>query len=309
MFRTKAVIFASALVVVVSSGSATAIVRRPHPPTWLQQTVFAIDPSNSDVAEWLGPGAGWGTIGGPAKTIYAGSAGVFMIDPASGDILKYNGTPFSWSDIGGPGANFVQSQGRLYGLAPDGSYVAEWSGIVGGGWTIIGGPAGKIQAGGYGLIETDASSPSRLLYYTGTPGSWTEITGTAGLEHAVGANAVYVSSQDGYAVWQWTADAGLNLIGPPNGDTVDDLQAGGAAFTVDDVNRDQMLEYGGTPGSWPAISGSGSNVFVQAVSYTNIYGGVAIADRPGVVEVYEYAGSGTTWTDIGGPYTQIVAGD
>ena len=180
--------------------------------------------------------------------------------------------------------------------------------MVGGGWTIIGGPAGKIKAGGYGLVEQGAGSSRNLLYYGGTPGSWTQIT-SAGGEYTVGANAVYVSSPDGYAIWQWTADAGLEIIGPPNGDNADDLQAGGAAFTVDDVSRDQRLEYGGTPGNWPVIATAGSNVWVQAVSITNIYGGEAVADRPGVYEVYVYSGSGTTWTDIGGPFTDIIAGD
>jgi hypothetical protein len=74
MIRTRAAVVAVALTTVFAAATgtgqaATATVRSLIP--WYEQTVFALAPDRSYVAEWNGPGAGWTIIGGPAYLVLA----------------------------------------------------------------------------------------------------------------------------------------------------------------------------------------------------------------------------------------------
>ncbi|MBR7839422.1 hypothetical protein KDL01_39550 [Actinospica durhamensis] len=270
-------------------------------PPWAEQTVFALAPDRSYVAEWNGPGAGWTIIGGPASEVYAGSAGVFATDPSTGDIAEYNGTPGSWTQIGGPGAEFVEGGGHLYGIGPDNAYVAEWNGQAAGGWTVIGGPAYQIAAGPAGLVEINQDITETLIY-DGTPGTWTQIGGAS--LGVYSGNAVYSSEPSGLE--QWTGGTAWETILDNGGFTsYYAVQAvGSEGLFVEAAGGD--FEYNGTPLSWTQIGGL--PVLVGAVSQTSVYGFAVGSSNTAAADVEVYSGSGSTWTVIGGPAWQVWPG-
>lgn len=134
---------------VLTAAGASARVAIP----WTEETVFALSPTDSYIAEWMGLSSGWTIIGGPASRIYAGSAGVFAIDPSTGDISEYDGTPGEWTVIGGtPGPSpMAESRTNLFGVTDDSNgrvaTVDVYSGS-GTSWTVIGGPADPRLAAG-----------------------------------------------------------------------------------------------------------------------------------------------------------------
>jgi hypothetical protein len=296
---------------------------------WTQQTVFALGPTDDYVAEWMGLSSGWIEIGGPATAIYAGSAGVFELD-SSGNIWMYDGTPFEWTEIGGPGQEFAEGGGHLYGLGPNGDYVAEWNG-PGAGWTVIGGPAANIYAGPDGLVETAPGTygvSGDISYYDGTPGSWTDIGGPASTywvgsaSVAVGANAVYRIDPPNAAgvtdVDEWTGGTSWTpILTTGSGDDVLNLLAGDDGVYLYDVTAttDYYLEYDGTPNSWSPVSEGNDDTSTgpipDAESRTSLYGFmVNTAGTGGVASVEIYSGSGMAWTVIGGPAdAPLAAGD
>jgi hypothetical protein len=307
--RSAALVTALVTAVVFPALTASSASARTVIP-WSAQTVYALGPGNSYVAEWLGPSQGWIEIGGPAAWIYAGTAGVFATNPSTGDIYAYNGTPGSWTEIGGPGSEFAEGGGHLYGLAPDDSYVAEWNGPSVGGWTIIGGPAGAIMAGGDGLVAVVSSGDA--AHYNGTPGSWSVISGP-GNDFVVGTNTVYRLSQDQQDISVWTGGTSWTPIWSTTTGTATDLFAGGAGVYLDyEANTAatyQSFEYDNTPNQWSMIgTGSVGTPGPIAESATHLYG--MTGDGGGSTATVDvYSGSGTAWTVIGGPADNLAAGD
>ena len=299
MLYTRLTAVATALVAACACVIATGASASAGGVSWTDQTVFAISPTESYVAEWMGLSSGWTIIGGPASNVYAGSAGVFATNPTTGNIYMYNGTPNSWTQIGGPGAQFAEGGGHLYAIGPNDAYVAEWMGLSSG-WTIIGGPAQDISAGPAGLVEL---SQGQTLLYNGTPGAWTVIGGQAETV-SVGANAIYRVDWAGYTVDQWTGGTTWETILDGGTEQVGAI-AGVAGLFATEGNED--LEYNGTPNSWRQISSS--NPWVVAVSRTEAYG-ITLNSSGTVASVDLYSGSGTSWTVIGGPADMyLAAGD
>jgi hypothetical protein len=110
--------------------------------------LYGLAPDKSTVSVWNGTGTGpgaWTVIGGPATNIYAGGAGLFARNPNDGSVNEYLGTPGSWAKVGGPGSTYAVGSSSLYGLASDKSAVSVWDG--GTSWTAVGGPASEIAAG------------------------------------------------------------------------------------------------------------------------------------------------------------------
>jgi hypothetical protein len=294
--RPIAVVTAFLTAAVFPAATASAVTPRIYIP-WTEQTVFAMSPSDSYVAEWMGLSSGWTIIGGPASHIYAGSAGVFATDPTTGDIAEYNGTPGSWTVIGGPGDEFVEAAGHLYGLAPDDSYVAEWNGPSGG-WTIVSGPAAWINGGPYGLLEFPESSDDTLLY-NGTPYSWTDISGPAA-DVVVGANTLYRMDENDSTISQWAGGTNWTPILTVGVGRLQNIVAGDDGLYVDFQNSPQYEEYDGTPNEWSVIGDAPSSPTPMVESRTSLYG-VGSNSQDGIANVDIYSGSGTTWTVIGGP--------
>ena len=288
-----------------SSASARSII-----DYWPRETVYALGPGGSYVAEWMGLSSGWTTIGGPAANLSGGSAGLFAIDPTTGDISEYNGTPGSWTEIGGPGWKFVQSDGHLYGLGVGGKYVAEWNGTPNS-WTVIGGAAGNIYGGGDGLIATSPGTgyTGNVWYYNGTPGSWTDI-GSSGDDFAVGSNAIYRESYDYLSISQWSGGTTWTPIGPANAEGLSIDAAGPEGLFVTDVsNNDEELRYNGTPGNWTEVGNFSVGAYADAESLTSVYGMKYENGSGTTVDVYVYSGSGTNWTLIGGASAPVVAAE
>jgi len=315
---------AAAFIAAAASPVLTATSAGARDIPWTDQTVFAIGPTDNYVAEWMGLSQGWTVIGGPASEIYAGSAGVFATNPSTGDIYKYNGTPGSWTEIGGPGAQFAEGGGHLYGLAPDDSYVAEWNGPAQGGWTIIGGPAADIYAGPYGLVDTEpAGSSGDIRRYNGTPNSWTDIGGPEGFaslnDIAVGSGAVYrinpANSAGVTVVDEWTGGTTWTpILTVGSSQHPGSLIAGYDGVYLDDVTTtsDAYLKYNGTPNNWSQISSIdyyGDGLYPMVESTTSLYGATldnADGDSAST-DVEIYSGSGSSWTDIGGPANPNLA--
>jgi hypothetical protein len=298
--RTASVAASLAAVLAFSSTTASA---RSIINYWPRETVYALAPDGSYVAEWMGLSSGWTIIGGAASHIYGGSAGLFAIDPTTGDISEYDGTPGSWTTIGGPGWEFVQSDGHLYGLGVGGGYVAEWNGTPNS-WTIIGGAAGNIYGGGYGLIATSPGTgyTGNVWYYDGTPNSWTDI-GSSGDDFAVGTDAVYRESYDYLSISQWTGGTTWTPIGPANAQGLSIDAAGPEGLFITDVsNNQEELRYDGTPGNWTEVGNFSVGADVGAESMTSVYG-TEIDQSTGdtIAGVYLWSGSGENWTQIGGP--------
>jgi hypothetical protein len=307
MIRKKAAVSAALSALALASSAATAsgaTVVPIHRITWTEQTVFALAPDRSYIAEWNGPGAGWTEIGGSAAKVYAGSAGVFKLD-WYGNIWEYNGTPGSWTEIGGPGWEFVEGNGHLYGITPDESSVVEWDGTPNS-WTVIGGPASEIAVGGQGVV---AMTPNRdqVDLYDGTPGQWTKIGDAAGAI-SVDSSGIYELDSTWQNVEQWTGGTSWEQIYSSGGLGVELGADGPAGFFIVNGSGEQ-LEYGGTPGSWTQFGfAAGSGPFVGAVSRTNVYG--VTVGTAGVTSVDVYSASSASWTVIGGPaYGGLAAGD
>ncbi|MFJ8770518.1 tectonin domain-containing protein [Streptomyces clavifer] len=184
------------------------------------------------IGEWHGDT--WTKIGGPAKNIYAGRAGLFATNPDTGDLYKYDGKPHKWTRIGGPGAQFAVGHDHVYGITPDHKAVYEWSG-KGTDWTRIGGAAKDIYAGGAGLFATNPHT-GNIHKYNGTPDSWTQIGGP-GATFAVSDTQLYGLSPDLTTTYRWNntttaADAGTG------GDWT---RLGGAADIAQQQEDEQLL--------------------------------------------------------------------
>ncbi|MFJ8750205.1 polymorphic toxin-type HINT domain-containing protein [Streptomyces sp. NPDC102441] len=176
------------------------------------------------IGEWHGDT--WTPIGGPARNIYAGRAGLFATNPDTGDIHKYEGKPGKWTRIGGPGAHFAVGKDHVYGIAPDHTAVYEWTG-KGTDWTRIGGPAKHLYAGGAGLFATNPTT-GNIHQYDNTPDAWTEIGGP-GATFTVSDTQLYGLSPDLTTTYRW------------NGTGSDWTRLGGAADIAQQQKDEQLL--------------------------------------------------------------------
>ena len=109
--------------------------------------IYRLNGTTYNIEVWNQSGNIWQVIGGPAYDIFAGGTGVYLTD-SNGNEEKYSGTPGQWNVIAGLTAAFAASETNLYGLGPNDSYVALYSGS-GNVWSQIGGPASQIVAGVY----------------------------------------------------------------------------------------------------------------------------------------------------------------
>jgi hypothetical protein len=234
----------------------------------------------------------WKQIGGPAGSIYAGSFGLVATDPTTGNLFHYVGTAGKWYQIGGPGNEFaMDTSSHLYGLAPNLTAVYQYTGNgTTNSWTKIGGPAGTITAGSFGLVATDPAT-GNLYHYLGTPGKWAQIGGPGFTFVMDGNSHLYGKSGGVSDVYQYTGNGSTNswtkISGP-----MDTIYAGSFGLVATNAFGN-LYRYLGTPNSWALIGGPG-NMFVAG---TTLYG--LSPDRSAV---YQYVGNGSnsSWTKIGG---------
>lgn len=103
-------------------------------------------PDGKEIWQANAKGANWRPIGGPARNLYAGGAGLFAVDAATGQILKYDGAPGSWSPIGTAGVSLAVGSDSVYRVDSR-LEVSRWTG-GGTQWTPLGFSARSVAPSG-----------------------------------------------------------------------------------------------------------------------------------------------------------------
>ena len=184
--------------------------------------------------------------------------------------------------------------GPVCALSPDRSAVWQYDG-TGASWTQIGGPAGEIYGGGYGLVATNPSTGD-LWRYLGTPQEW-ELIGSPGATFVVTGNTVVGLSPDRSAVWQYDGTGtSWTQIGGPAGE----IYGGGYGLVATNPSTGDLWRYLGTPQEWELIGSPGATFVVT--------GNTVVGLSPGGQAIWQYDGTGTSWTQIGGPAGEIYGG-
>ncbi|MEV7547436.1 hypothetical protein [Streptomyces sp. NPDC089915] len=86
-----------------------------------------VSPDGREVWQANAKGSNWRRIGGPARNLYAGGAGLFAVDPATGRILKYANVPDVWTPIGTAGVGLAVGADSVYRIGED-LTVSRWTG-------------------------------------------------------------------------------------------------------------------------------------------------------------------------------------
>ena len=169
-----------------------------------QGKLYGLSADGSGVYQYSGTPTQWTQIGGPAAQIYGDVDGVCATNPDTGDIYRYLGSPFSWLKVGGPGKTFAcDSEGRLYGLSPDGSGVYRYDGLFGPpiAWIQVGGPAANLYARGLGVYATNPDTGD-VYFFHGKPFRWTRVGGPGKTFSVDVEGRLYGLSPDESGVWR-----------------------------------------------------------------------------------------------------------
>ncbi|MCP9211527.1 tectonin domain-containing protein [Streptomyces cucumeris] len=248
--------------------------------------VYALAANRGSVWQRTGNGTAWERIGGAAKRIYAGKAGLFAISPDGSSVWRYDGEPDSWTGVGGAYAELAITGDDVYGLSDDRTYVRKWDGHRN--WQGIGGAAQHIYAGEAGLFATSRSDGA-IQKYSGTPYAWDRVGGP-GADFAVSDEHLYGVTPDGSAVYQWSGkgEEWARIGGPAKS-----LHAGGAGLFATDPADGSLQAYSGEPNVWTPAGGPG---LTFGVSDEHVYG-----VSPDGHDVLRWNGEGTSWSMTGGP--------
>ncbi|MFD0367612.1 hypothetical protein [Streptomyces sp. NPDC127114] len=181
---------------------------------------------------------------------------------------------------------------RLYALAEDRSAVYERSSGV---WRRIGGPAGRLYAGGAGVFATNPKD-GRIFKYNGRPGSWTWI-GSSGAEFTIAGSTLYGLTPKRDAVMRWTGSGSRwTAVGGP----ARHIYGGGAGLFATNPDDGRLLKFLGRAGAWRQIGGMGTTFAVD--------GGTVYGISPDGSALYRWTGYGATWARVGGPAVRLYAG-
>ena len=218
--------------------------------------------------------------GGPVKLSLANDAGQYAVKLPEEDIYeRREDAPADepeWVKIGGPGKEFAVTDDKLYGLAPDGGAVYEYSGTPGH-WTQVGGAAGHIYAGSSGLFATDPTTGDLWAYElaladSGHVPGWT-LVGGPGAMFVVGpptqgygyTSRLYGLSPNRDSVWSYEGPLEWTKIGGPASEIWSTSQWPYATSpATGDIFRFDGVE-------WHGMGGSGFDIAVGA-SCGDIYG-------------------------------------
>ncbi|WP_445045147.1 M64 family metallopeptidase, partial [Streptomyces sp. SAS_272] len=133
---------------------------------------------------------------------------------------------------------------NICALTPGRDAVYRYDGS-GSSWTRIGGPAGQIYAGAWGLVATNPSSGD-LYRYLGVPDSWQYI-GSAGASFAVAGDTVYGLTPGRDAVYRYDGSgSSWTKIGGPAGQ----IYAGAWGLVATNPSSGDLYRYLGVPDSW-----------------------------------------------------------
>jgi hypothetical protein len=177
--------------------------------------------------------------------------------------------------------------GKIFGLAPDGSGVYNYDGSPES-WTQVGGPATAIYGGGGVLCATNPDTGD-LYRYDGAPMAWTKIGGPGESFLADSDQAIYGVSPDKSEIYRYDgAPMAWTKIGGPGKKWV---TAGNKLYGLA-PDGSGVYVYDGTPESWTQVGGPATEIYG---------GGVLCATNPDTGDLYHYDGAPMAWTKIGGP--------
>lgn len=233
--------------------------------------------------------ANWVKIGDKASNVYAGGQNLFATNPVTGDIYKWEGD-LKWIKIGGPGKMFaVDSEGRLYGITPDGQAVWQYDNVPMK-WHFIGDAANEIYAGGNRIIATNPQN-GNLYLYNSTKSTWALI-GEGGskivMDHEGG---IYRLAKDRKSVWKYERGEKWKKIGADAAE----IYAGANKIVATAPGNGDVMLYEGSKG-WANIGGPGKYFYISPQG--NIYG----IDAQNYL--WEYSGKPNEWRRI---WTEPVA--
>ncbi|MEU5163855.1 hypothetical protein AB0G74_30165 [Streptomyces sp. NPDC020875] len=244
-------------------------------------TLYTVSSDRKQVLQWTA-NRGWTTVGGIARQVFGGPAGIFATNPDTGNIYAREPSG-DWRQIGNPGAQFLVNGASLYALTPPKDAVVRFNGVT---WDNIGDGANGLFAGGAGLYATFPGKNNDLYRYSGSGREWT-LAGGPGSEFAIGPNFIAGLAPNYSQVW--LADAmgtGWHQISGPT----THIYAGGAGLFATSPTNNFLWKYTGTPHKWVAIGEAGST---HVVDDRSVY---RIAKKGGTVERWT---GGTTWTPLG----------
>ncbi|AYG78187.1 hypothetical protein DWB77_00294 [Streptomyces hundungensis] len=217
------------------------------------QHVYRLSADRSYVYEWSAEApSGWVQLGGQngqplgwyVKEIYAGAAGLFAANANDGSISWFDEANSQWRRVGGPGAAYAVSD-KLYGLTPNRSQVLQWT-REGEKWTVVGGPAQDIFAGGAGLFATRPGTGD-VYRYQGTPDQWLQVGGP-GKAFAVSGKHLYALSSDRPTISRWSAEQCLwTSLGLPEDSSYERARQTG--FTAPVPTGATRVRISGSPGN------------------------------------------------------------
>ncbi|MEU5163854.1 hypothetical protein AB0G74_30160 [Streptomyces sp. NPDC020875] len=253
----------------------------------VDERLYARSADGRGIYQWSGRGTKWTKVGGPAKHLYGGSAGLFVTDSKLGDIYRYDPKTRVWTMIGGPGKTFVMDGQRLYGLSPDGSGVYQWTGRPRQ-WTRIWDDALTIHGGPAGLLAVHPRTKNVYRYLPGSS-SWA-LTGGPGKTFTTDGKHFYGLSPDGSGVYQWTGRAvAWTKAGGPAGT----LYGGAAGLFATNPRTGELYRYDPARRTWHLIGGPGKTFTADG---KHLYG-----LSPDGSAVFRWIGKGTHWASIGAP--------
>jgi len=270
----------------------------------MASTICARTPNRQEIYRYDGTPHAWTRIKQvEAGQIFGGRFGLVHTDVNTDELWwwrKQHGLMFNaWHSIGGPGATFAVTADSVYGLTPERNAVwryngpASPTGAPGNNWTQIGGPAGWLFGGTFGLFATNPTD-GNIFRYLGTPHSW-EFVGGPGASFAVTGESIYGLGNE-RTVWRYDGSGSTwTQVGGPAAE----LYAGEWGLLATSPVNGNVFRYLGSPHQWEQIGGPGA---MFAVTRDTVFG--LTPDRGAV---FRYNGTGMDWTQVGGPAESIYA--
>ena len=208
-----------------------------------------------------------------------------------GEVWHRRGADGHWSKIGGPMQQLIAARNRLYAIQPGSGDIHEYGGTPGR-WTKVGGPGHSFVGAGNALFGL---TPDRkaVYVYSGQPERWTMLRGPT--EALVGGgNQLYV------------IEPGSKDISARIGSTWTKIGGPGASFVAQGTllygltsNKAEVWSFGGTPEQWTKVGGAAETL---AMAGGKLYG---LNEGGGL---FEYSGSGDSWTWTGRAWSALVGG-
>jgi hypothetical protein len=220
----------------------------------------------------------------------------------------YQPAPQRWIDLFGNTLDTANDDGiyagtrhGLYRLNDRRDAIRRFN-VYGGGtdrWTTVGGPAGNIFGGGWGLLAVDPAG-TNVTRFRPDSGTWKLIaTGGGPQQYAVTTETAYRLA--GNRLDRYSGDGQWpNMDAPP----LTSIVAGVWGLVGIHAESGDLYQYLNVPephgpiDQWKKIGGPGS---MFAMGESTVYG-----LTPNREAVYEYQPGTKTWTAIGGPAKEIA---